>query len=153
MQIPPIAIRLKGLAASDPMASALATAGLVGGIHYGVRASRLNVDRPFCTFSVNEISREKNSSGVSLVVYEVALTVYVDLLGEIAAAILDVFQTYWSRIVTLESLDPDVAELVLIYAEGSEIGEADDEDLGRDVILGVSSWTLQISESEPELEE
>lgn len=153
MQIAPIAISLKNLAASDPMASALAEAGLVGGIHYGVRASRLNVDRPFATFSINEIERNKNSSGVALVVLELIVTVYVDLLGETAAAIMDVFQTYWSRITELESLDPDIAELVLIYPESAEIEEADDEDLGRDVIVGIASWTLQISESEPELEE
>ena len=152
MQISPIAISLKELASADPMAGALAEAGLVGGLHYGVRASR-TAGRPFATFSVDEIDREYNSSGVTLVTYTIALTVYVSMYGELASAILGVFHRYWDRLAELPALDSDLAEFVLIVPEGTEIGEAEIEDLGKDVMIGVTSWTLRIAEHQPEIVE
>jgi len=152
MQIAPIAISLKELAASDPMAAALGTAGLAGGLHYGVRATYTAV-RPFATFSVVETDREENSSGTDLVTYDVTVTVVVEQLGEIAAAILNVFRTYWGRLMDLPGLDAAEAEFVLIHPEGTEIGEAEQEDLGNDVIIGVTSFTLKLAEHSPAIVE
>lgn len=152
MQIAAIAISLKQLASADPMASALATAGLAGGLHYGSKASR-TAGRPFATFTVDEIERELNSSGVALVTYTISLSVVCEQRGEVAAAILDVFHRYWDRIVTLPSLNLDYAEFVLIHPESSEIGEAEEEDLGVDVMLGNTSWTLLLEEYQLEIVE
>ena len=152
MQIAPIATSLKALATANPMAAALVTAGLSGSLHYGTRASR-SASRPFATFSVNETEREYNSSGVALVTYEVSVAVYVDYSGEIAAAILDVFQRYWGGLADLPGLDDDLAEFVLIHPETSEIGETEQEDMGVDIILGIATWTLRIAEHQPEIVE
>jgi len=134
------------------MAEALAAAGMVGDLHYGARASRA-VDRAFATFSVNEIERIGNSSGAALVTYEVVVTVYVLEKNETAAKILRTFHLYWDRILSLPTLATSRDRLVLIFPGSSEIGEAEDEDLGKDVILGVTSWTLKVSEHQPELVE
>ena len=152
MQISAIAISLKELASASPMASALATAGLAGGLHYGSKASR-SAARPFATFSVEETDQERNSSGVALVTYTVSLSVVCEQRGEVAAAILEIFHRYWDRIVSLPTLNSVYADFVLIHPEASEIGEAEEEDLGADVIIGNTSWTLLLSEYQPEIEE
>ena len=136
------------------MASALSAAGFTGGLHYGTRASlKADVLRPYATYSVSEIERESNSSGVALVTYEVELSVVVDQKGSVAGRILNVFQRYWSRLGNLTALDSDLARLVLVHPGASEIGEADERDLGEDVILGNTSLQIRISEHQPEIEE
>ena len=152
MQIDNVATSLKQLANANPMAEALAAAGMVGNLHYGSRASRA-VDRAFATFLVNKIGSSGNSSGVKLVTYEVTLTVYVLEKNETAAAILRTFHLYWDRVVSLPTLATSRDRLVLIFPGSSEIGEAEDEDLGKDVILGITSWQLKLSEHQPELVE
>ena len=142
---------LKEAAAQNPMALALGSAGLVGGIHYGARAS-LDATRPFAIFSVSETEREENSSGVALVTYLVELTVVVEQRTRVAGQILNTFRRYWGRLANLTTLDPDLARLVLVHPEpDTEIGEADDLDLGKDVILGITSLTVRLSEHEPEI--
>ncbi len=147
-----IAHSLKEAANANPMAAALVVAGpLTGGLHYGVRASHKAI-RPFAVFTVSEIERETNSSGVALVTYLVELTVVVDQRGRVAGQLMNIFQRYWSRLGNLTTLNPDLARLVTQpHSTGSEIGEADDLDLGKDVILGNKSWTLKISEHQLEI--
>jgi hypothetical protein len=49
-------------------------------------------------------------------------------------------------------LQAETAKFILIHPTGeSEIGEADNEELGKDVLLGSTSWLLKLSEHEPEL--
>jgi len=152
MQIAAIVQSLRHAATANPMAAALSAAGLAGGIHYGTRASRA-AERPFALLSVNEVSREFNSSGVTLVTYEVSIAVYVDQRVNVAANILAAFHAYWDRLASLADLVAGEAEFVLIRAEDTQIGEADETDFGKDVILGVTSWTLRLSEHQPELVE
>ena len=148
MQAHEIARSLKELTADTPELVTL----IPGGLHYGARAS-LDAVRPFGTFTVKETGRRYNSSGVALVTYEIELTVIVNELIETAGNILNMFHRYWDRMVELPALDSDLARLVLIHAGESELGEAEDEDLGKDVVLGVTSWTIKLSEHQPELGE
>ena len=148
MQIHEIARSLKEVTADTVELAAL----LPGGLHYGARAS-LDAARPFGTFRIEEIERTYNSSGVALVTYEVTLTVIVDELVETVGSILSTFHRYWDRLLSLPALDSALARLVLIYPGSSDIGEAEEEDLGKDVILGVTSWHIKLSEHQPELEE
>jgi len=154
MQLHGIVQSLKEIASQDPMASALVGAGLVhtppGGIHYGTRAMR-TAARPFALLMVHEVERVKNSSGVALVAYEVSLQVFVDQRVNVAGNVLATFHKYWDRIASLPALDAAVARLVLIHPGDTEIGEAAAEDFGQDVILGTTTWTIKISEHQPEL--
>jgi hypothetical protein len=86
---------------------------------------------------------------VALVTYSVSLTVFVDQVDLVAAALLQVFQQYWGGMAKLPGIPSD--DFVAISPESSEIGEADEEDLGKDVIIGITSWTLRISEHQPAL--
>ena len=151
MQLHGIVQSLKEIAAANPMAAALGDAGLASTtLHYGTRASRIAL-RPFGLLMVHEVERIKNSSGVALVAYEVSVQVLVDQRVNVAGDILAVFHRYWDRITSLPALDAAVARLVLIHPGDTEIGEAPEEDFGKDVILGTTTWTIKISEHQPEL--
>ena len=148
-----IARSLKAAATSNPMADALVTAGLVGGLHYGVRASQKAL-KPYATYTGSETDREENSSGVALVTYVADLTIRGKQKQEVAGAIINIFHRYWGRLGNLTTLNPDLARLVLIHPTGpggTEIGEAEDLDLGVDVMLGVTSLTIRLSEHQPEI--
>jgi len=149
MLIDLIAMSLMDIAAANPMSGAI---GLPGGLHYGARASR-DVARPFGIFTVSEIERLSNSSRVGLVTYRIEVTVVVEELGEVAGAILRNFHLYWDRLTSLGRIaDPDPRnKLVSVYPGESEIGEADETEFGKDLMLGVTSWTMLISEHQPEL--
>jgi len=147
MQIHSIAKSLKEITADTALPLAKL---LTGGLHHGARASRTAL-RPFGLLSVEEVERVSNSSGVSLVTYEVTLSVYVKELVGTAGSILETFHKYWDRITSLPALDPDVARLVLIHPGASELGEAAEEDLGSDIVLGITTWEIQLSEHNPEL--
>ena len=125
---------------------------LPGGLHYGARASRTG-PRPFGVFSVTEVERVGNSSGAALVTYRVDLTAVVDELGEVAGTILRKFHTYWDRLTGLTRIaEADVRnKLVEVHPGESEIGEADETEFGKDVMIGTTSWTMLISEHQPEL--
>ncbi len=142
MQIPTIARALKE-------AVAYADLGLNAPIEFGTRAT-LEAPKPFALLDVAEVDRDFNSSGVSLVTYEVTITVYALELVETVGSVLATFHRYWDRLLSLDGLAED-AELVLIFPGDTEIGEATEEDLGQDVIVGVTSWTLKLSEHQPEL--
>lgn len=150
MQLHGIVQSLKQIASEDPMAAALVTAGLSGGIHYGTRAQR-DASRPFALLMVNEVDREKNSSGVALATYEVSLQVIVSQRVNVVGNILACFHQFWDRVVSLPALLSTEAKLVLIHPGGTEIGEAAEEDMGKDVIIGTTTWTLKISEHQPAL--
>lgn len=158
MQLHEIAHSLKEIASVNPMATALLSVGFndATGIHYGARASR-TAERPFAMIAVVETGREEMSAGVAEVEYEVTLQVVCAELIELAGAILEMFRRYWDRITSLPTLplDPSgepMADFVSIHPlPGSEIGESDDPELGRDVILGTTSWTLTLSEHKPSL--
>ena len=153
MQLHGIVQSLKTIASQDPMAAALGDAGLASvDLHYGTRASRTAL-RPFALLMVHEVERVKNSSGVALVAYEVSVQVFVDQRVNVAGDILATFHKYWDRIASLPTLDADVARLVLIHSGDTEIGEAAEEDFGKDVVLGTTTWTIKISEHQPELQE
>ena len=147
MQIHEIARSLKEITASTPAISVL----LVGGLHHGARAS-LNALRPFGLLGVSETGRIKNSSGVALVTYTVTLDVVIDEQVGTAGNILEMFHRYWDRITSLPTLEPAIARLVLIHPAESELGEAAEEDLGEDVLIGRTGWIIKLSEHQPELE-
>ena len=146
MQNHHIALSLKEIAAANPMLAAINAVGFVGGLHYGTDAARGGI-RPFGLLSVVEVDRLHNTSGVDLVTYEVTLTIVAEMLVGKVGAILAAFHAYWDRINTLPQMATDRDRLVMIHSlANSEIGEADNRDLGKDVILGTTGWTLQISE-------
>ncbi len=154
MQIHTIAHSLKELAASAPMAAALVEAGFNGHLEYGVRASQVaSGEKPNALLVVDELEREFNTGGVALVTYEVTLTVYADERIETVGSILEMFHRYWDRIAGFPAgiMAPDVAAFVSIHPGDTEIGEATEEDLGKDVIVGTTSWTLLITEHQPQL--
>lgn len=127
---------------------------LPGDLHYGARASRIG-PRPFATFTVGRVGTERtNSSGVKIGVYEVVLTVVVDESASLTGRILKLFHRFWDRLTSLPNLDPAEARLVMILPgeTPSEIGPAEDEDLGRDVILGITSWIVKLREKQVALE-
>ncbi len=147
MQIAKIAQSLKELTATTPGIAELLTS-----LGHGTRISP-SATRPYGLISIDEIDRVKNSSGVALVTYEVTLSVYVTELVETAGNILEMFHRYWDRLTSLDALDPAIAKFILIHPTPtpSEIGEADREDLAQDVIVGITSWTIVLSEHQPEL--
>jgi len=155
-QIAKIIQSLDALATEDPLASALATAGFVGGLHHGTDASRKE-PKPFGLLNATQVDSEGNSSGVRLVTYRVDLTVVVEADNNVLGKILATFNHYWDRLYgqgALPSLDPDYAKFVLIWPEASESGEAEEQTTeGKDILLGVTSWTLKLSEHQPALEE
>lgn len=149
MQIAKIAQSLKEVTADTP-----AIASLLTSLGHGTRISP-SAELPYGLIAIDEIERVFNSSGVALVTYEATLTVYVKELVETAGNILELFHRYWDRLNSLDALDSEIAKLVLIEPTPAptEIGEADREDLGKDVIVGITSWTIVLSEHQPELEE
>ncbi len=142
-------MQIHNLALSLRAAVAYADLGLNAPIEFGTRIN-LTAEKPFALLDVAEISRVHNSSGVGLVTYEVTVKVYANELVETVGAVLATFHRWWDRLLSLDGLDED-AELVLIFPGDTEINEATEEDLGQDVIVGVTSWTLQVAEHQPEL--
>jgi len=152
MQLDNIAKSLMEITAENPMAAALIEAGFGGGLYHGARVPRA-AERPFGFFTVAETEREGNSSGVALVTYEIELTIVVDESVGVTGAILGVFNTYWGRIMSLPTLADPRDELVIQpISTGCEVGEADEKEFGKDVILGLASWTIRVSEHKPALE-
>lgn len=141
-----IAKSLKDITAATPD---LVTA-LPGGLHHGIRAA-LAATPPFGLLEVKEIDTEGNTAGVGLVSYLATLTIAVDQAVGGAGGILAVFNRYWNRVANMNGLDDDVARFVLIHREEADIGEAENEELGVDKILAVGSWTIKLSEHQPEL--
>lgn len=147
---------LKNIAAVNPMASALGTAGLAdptAGIQHGAKASPETV-RPFALLNVEKVEEQPNTSGVILATYLVTLQVIADRTPGLVGDILVAFHRYWDRIANLETLDPGSegrARFIQIYPGETDIGEAEQEDRGQDVILGTTTWTVQLSEHQPEL--
>ena len=129
---------------------------LPGLIHHGTRAPKGAI-RPFGLMTIAEVEREENTASVALVTYEVTLQVVVnEQIGGPGGAgtILRTFHRYWDRLRSLPDgiLDPDYARFVLIRPLGeTEIGEADEKEFGKDVILGTTSWHILLSEHSPEL--
>ncbi len=148
-QIHNISLSLKNAMAAEPALVALFPDGAAG-LQHGSRAS-LDANRPFGLLSIEELERVKNTSGVALVTYSVTLTVYADQRVNVVGNILEMFHRYWDRLVTLDRLDSDIARLVLIHPGTSELGEADEEDLGKDIIIGTTDWIFKLSEHQPEL--
>ncbi len=142
-------MQIHNLALSLKEAVAYADLGLNAPIEFGSRAT-LEAPKPFALLDVTEIDREFNSSGVALVTYEVTITVYARELVETVGSVLATFHRYWDRLLSLDGLTED-AELVLIFPGDTEIADATEEDLGQNVIVGVTSWTLKLSEHQPEL--
>ncbi len=147
MQIHAIVQSLKDITSNTP---ALATL-LPGNLHHGTDAS-IDAPRPFGLLNVVQTESIGNSSGVRLVSYLVTLTVIVDERVTRIGNILDVFSGHWSRITSLPSLDPDLARFVAIAPTDAELGETEDENLGKDTLLGVTAWELKLSEHSPALE-
>lgn len=123
-------------------------------LQHGTRISS-KMTRPYGLLSVKKVGSEGNTSGVLLVTYEATLTIYTDNQVKTPGNILEIFHRYWDRITRLPLLDSVTASFVLIAPnpEPSEIGEEDREDLGNDVLLGITSWTIQLAEKQPVLEE
>ena len=142
-------MQIHHLAQALKEAVAYADLGLNAPIEFGSRTN-LTAEKPFALLDVAEISRVYNSSGVALVTYEVTISVHADELVETVGAVLATFHRYWDRLLSLDGLTED-AELVLIFPGDTEISEATEEDLGKDVIVGVTSWTLKLSETQAEL--
>ena len=149
-QIHHIITALNAVASTNPMAGALATAGFVGGLHQGTDTQR-DALRPFGLLTAERVGGVPNSSGVSLVEYLVTLQVVVDEDANVAGEILGVFHRYWDRLLDLPAL-PDEADFVQMFPEQSEQGEDERQQEGKDIMLGVTSWTLELSESQPALE-
>lgn len=153
-QIHKILESLDAIASDDPMASALADAGFVGGLHHGSDASR-DEDHPFGLLNATEVESQGNSSGVRLVTYRIDLTVVVDESNDVTGNLLALFHRFWDRLSgpdALPSLDSDLAKFVLIWPASAESGEDENQDLGKDILLGITAWTLRLSEHQPSLE-
>ena len=153
-QIHNIVAALDAVATENPMKSAIDSAGFVGGLHQGTDANR-GADRPFGLITAERAGGVENSSGVSLVEYLVTLQIVVDEDANVTGEILDAFHRYWDRLAGLPLIDDDddiPANFVLIHPEGSEQGEDERQQEGRDIMLGVTTWTLKLAEHQPELE-
>jgi len=122
-----------------------------GGLHHGSRAM-LSATPPFGLLEVEKIDDEHNTSGVSLTTYRATLTIVVNERVGNVGDILAVFHSYWDRIATMDGLDATAAKFLLIHPEGGDIGEAENDELGKDTILGSSSWIIRLSEHQTELE-
>lgn len=126
-------------------------ATLPGELHHGTRAPR-GILRPFGLLTAELSDLELHTSGVSLVTYLVTLQITADQQVGRVGEILTIFHRYWDRIARLPALDPDLAEFIRILPEpGSDIGETDQEELGRDTIVGTTAWTILVSETQPAL--
>ncbi len=145
MQIHNIGKALKAITANTPNLN-----GAISRLDHGARASR-TASLPYGLISVEETERVTNSSGVSLVSYTATLTVYVRERVGTAGDILEVFATYWNRIADLPGLDEDYARFVLIHPVGAELGEIEQEDLGKDIIAAQAAWIIKLSEHNPDL--
>lgn len=154
MQIPAILESLNAVATVNPMSGVLSAAGFVGGLHHGVDVSR-DIDRPFALLNIRGTGRRGSSAGGWLVDYEVSLQIVEDEGVATSGALLEIFHRYWNRLrpAHFSALDLDFAEFVMMDPnEPGEIGEAEQQDLGKDIILGVTSWTLRLEEKQPSLE-
>jgi len=160
MQIHSIIKSLIGSHASGGMATSLSAAGFVGGLHHGLRAAK-SAAKPFGLINCEEVESVGNSSGVKLVTYIATLDIVADQKIETVGPILQVFHDYWDRLVDLTDLNPNSldqppARFILIRPApdraASQIGEDDREDLGQDVLLGITAWLIKLSEHQPELE-
>jgi len=154
-QIHKIIQSLNAIASEDPMASALATAGFVGGLHHGTDAAR-DEPKPFGLLNATEIESEPNSSGARLVSYRVDLTIVVEESNNLTGQILETFHRYWDRLFgprALPSLDENLADFIDMHPDTSESGEdAEQTTEGKDILLGVTSWALELGEHQPALE-
>ena len=150
-QVAEIARSLMEVASTNPMAGAIAAAGLAGGAQHGARAA-LGTLKPFALLTVAETDHESNTAGVSLVTYRVGLSIIAEQRVGVTGAILGAFHRYWDRLALLPTLDPAYARFVLIHPESdADIGELDQEDLGKDLLLGSTAWSLVLSEHSPAL--
>lgn len=148
-QILRIVRSLKAITADTP-----AIASLLSKLSHGTRISP-KAERPFGLLEVEETDRVRNSSGVYLVTYEVTLSVFADNQVKTVGEILEKFDDYWGAIFGnrgLPALDAPRGDFIGIKLTGSQIGESEREDLGNDVLQGLLTWELKVSEKQPALE-
>jgi len=152
-QIHNIAKALNAVASVNPMATALITAGFVGELYYGTDAQR-DALRPFGLLTAERVGGIANSSGVELVTYRVTLQVIAKENVNDAGNIIGVFSAYWTQKFLRTHLDltDTLSTFVQIYPGKSEMGELEQQDMGKDIVSAVMSWTLELSESQPALE-
>jgi len=152
VQIHAIVQSLKQIASEAPMAQALADAGIgPTNIHHGTDAS-IDAPRPFALLTVRQTGAKGNSSGVKLVTYTAFLQVYGDESVTLIGSILKVFDLHWGRISGMEFLADRDKFVPRMHPVDAELGETEDENLGKDTLLGNAAWEFQISEHQPALE-
>jgi len=134
-----IAKALKDLVASDARLAVM----LPGDLHYG-RADTSAV-RPFGTVMVEERGREYESGGGALVEYELTLTIYGKQSGWDVAEILQGFAAVMNMGGWLPVLPTGVGTVLSILPTGSTVTEDDTEEFGKDVMVGRSTWLMNLN--------
>ena len=146
-QIHSIVKALKEVTADTATLAAL----LPGNLHQGTDAAR-DALRPFGLLTAEQVASFDTSAGVRRVVYRVTLQVIADERMGTLGDIIETFHLYWDKLRSLPDLNPDRAKLIQIYPEECEAGELDQQDLGKDIVSGITSWTLELAEHQLALE-
>ncbi len=143
---------LNAVAKTNPMAADLASAGFVGGLHQGTDAQR-DAPKPFGLLTAERVGGVHNGP-TELVTYTITLQVIVGENVAVTGQILEVFEAYWSQAFLRDNIDltDTLADFVLIHPGLGEQGELEQQELGKDIMSGVKTWTLKLQEHQPVLE-
>ena len=137
-----IAQSIKQIVAANPTLNA----DLPGDLHYG-RADT-GTPRPYASMTIEETGREYNSGGGCLVDYLLTLKVFSTQKVRTVGSILQDFGVVFNRSLSLPAIPADLAEVVAIVPTGGPLSEDEDEEYGKDCMVGQMGWEIRLSESE-----
>ena len=142
MQIRNLMKSLRESFSSTPQLAVL----LPGDLHHGDRANR-DAIKPYGLLTVTLKEEEEDTSGWSVVDYDVVLRVYVSMDSDRAGEICRIFHSYWDRLADLSALVVSEARLLLIHPGPSKVIEAPEDEFGRDIIEATTSWLVKLQET------
>ncbi len=142
MQIRNLMISLRQVFSATPELAVL----LPGNLFHGDRAISGAV-KPYGLLTADLKEETEDTSGWSLVDYDLTLKVYTSMDSDRAAEICRVFHSWWDRLATLPALVESQARLVLIHPGPSTVIEAAPDEFGRDIIEATTSWLVKLQET------
>ena len=130
-----------------------ALAGLLPGeLHQGTDATR-EAPKPFGLLTAERLRVvEEQTGGAKLVEYRATLQV---IQAEVVGGLGDIMETFDNYFGAMRSIPglPENDKLVGFFeTEDDAAGEDENQELGKDIISGVISWTFNLSEHQPALE-
>ncbi len=115
-----------------------------GDIHHGTRADT-TTELPFALMTVRETERESTSGNTAVVKYEAELKIYARQSNTVVGNAMRAFHDEFNLSQNLPSVEGNV---IMIYANPTEILEDPDSEFGKDIIVGTKTFEIQIEEVE-----